>query len=178
ALAYSRMRYDDPQGDYGRQTRQRAVLTALVHKSSSVSTLLNQSFINSLSDQTQTDLTFDELTTIAKDYNSVRKNTSETHLQGNGEEVAKQSMEVMKKSELQRVTNFIRENLDLPHAETGDIQYKSSQGSSVSKTEEQINDIGMQKSTSGTKGNTSVAESNSNNGYRTGTGSGYSNSGY
>ena len=30
ALAYSRMRYDDPQGDYGRQKRQREVITKLV----------------------------------------------------------------------------------------------------------------------------------------------------
>lgn len=164
ALAYSRMRYDDPQGDYGRQTRQRAVLTALVHKSSSVSTLLNQSFINSLSDQTQTDLTFDELTTIAKDYNSVRKHTSETHLQGNGEEVAKQSMEVMKKSELQRVTNFIRENLDLPHAKTGNIQFKpSTQSTSTTKTTQDISNIGMQRS--GTNNGSTGNGSTSNSGY-------------
>lgn len=32
ALAYSRMRYDDPQGDYGRQKRQRQVLSALLKK--------------------------------------------------------------------------------------------------------------------------------------------------
>lgn len=175
ALAYSRMRYDDPQGDYGRQTRQRAVLTALVHKSSSVSTLLNQSFINSLSDQTQTDLTFDELTTIAKDYNSVRKNTSETHLQGNGEEVAKQSMEVMKKSELQHVTNFIRENLDLPHAKTGNIQFKpSTQSSTTTKSVQDINNIGSQRSTTGTSNKNSTG-TNSGSGISN---SGYSNSGY
>ncbi len=33
ALAYSRMRYDDPQGDYGRQQRQRQVITTLIKKS-------------------------------------------------------------------------------------------------------------------------------------------------
>ncbi len=175
ALAYSRMRYDDPQGDYGRQTRQRAVLTALVHKSSSVSTLLNQSFINSLSDQTQTDLTFDELTALAKDYNSVRKHTSETHLQGNGEEVAKQSMEVMKESELQRVTNFIRENLDLPHAKTGNIQFKpSTQSSTTTKSVQDINNIGSQRSTTGTSNKNSTG-TNSGSGISN---SGYSNSGY
>lgn len=147
ALAYSRMRYDDPQGDYGRQKRQRAVLSALLHKSSSVKTLLNQGFINSLSDQTQTDLTFDELTTIAKEYNSVRKNISETHLQGEGSEVAKQSMEVMKKDELQRVTDFVRKNLDLPHKKTGDIAFNpSKQSSETNKTVQDINNIGNKQS--------------------------------
>lgn len=35
ALSFSRMRYDDPEGDYGRQKRQRLVLKALVKKSAS-----------------------------------------------------------------------------------------------------------------------------------------------
>ncbi|MFD1473016.1 LCP family protein [Companilactobacillus mishanensis] len=123
ALAYSRMRYDDPDGDYGRQKRQRQVFTALLKKSSSIQSLLNQQFIKSLSNHTQTDLTFDELTTLAKDYRSVRDQTEETHLQGQGVQINKQSMEVVKKDELQRATDFIRKNLDLDHETTGNIQY-------------------------------------------------------
>lgn len=34
ALAYSRMRYDDPRGDYGRQERQRQVITTLIKRQS------------------------------------------------------------------------------------------------------------------------------------------------
>ena len=41
ALAYSRMRYDDPRGDYGRQERQRQVITTLIKKAVSVSSLTN-----------------------------------------------------------------------------------------------------------------------------------------
>ncbi|MBL3531332.1 LCP family protein [Companilactobacillus zhachilii] len=124
ALAYSRMRYDDPQGDYGRQTRQRAVLTALFQKSSSISTLLNQNFIDSLSGQTQTDLTFSDLKELAQDYRSARNETDQTHLQGHGESIDDQSMEVVDKAELQRVTDFIRGNLDLDKAPTGNIEYR------------------------------------------------------
>lgn len=119
ALAYSRMRYDDPNNDYGRQTRQRAVLMALVKKSGSVSTLLNQNFLNSLSSQVQTDLTFDNLVTLAKNYRHVDKTVKETHLQGTGKELGGQDMEVMSKKELQRVTNFIRHGLDLSYKDTG-----------------------------------------------------------
>ncbi|ARW51233.1 Transcriptional regulator LytR [Levilactobacillus brevis] len=121
ALAYSRMRYDDPDNDYGRQKRQRTVLMALVKKSGSISTLLNQSFISSLTKQTQTDLTFDDLTSLAQNYRSATKNLKETHLQGTGKKLNDQSMEVMKKSELQRVTNFIRNGLSLPSKKTGSI---------------------------------------------------------
>lgn len=171
ALAYSRMRYDDPDGDYGRQTRQRAVLTALLKKSSSVKTLLNQYFIDSIANQTQTDLTFDDLTALAKDYNSVRKHTSETHLQGKSAEVAKQSMEVMSKSELQRVTNFVRTNLDLSHAKTGTIAYvPNANSAATTKTEQDINNIGMQSSSStnrysGTAGANTTTGSTYGNGY-------------
>ena len=96
ALAYADMRYKDPKGDYGRQTRQRAILTAIIHKSGSISTLLNQKFIDSLSAQTQTDLTFDDLTAIAKDYRKATKNVKQTHLQGTGRTLNGQSMEVMR----------------------------------------------------------------------------------
>lgn len=167
ALAYVGMRYSDPNGDYGRQTRQREVLMTIVHKSGSISTLLNQNFINSLSSQTQTDLTFDDLTVIAKNYRSVREHTDETHIQGTSAEVSDQSMEVMKKSELQRATNFIRSNLGLSYAKTGDIEYKATQSSSTNKTSQQINNIGMEKST-GTKSSGTSNNYNTDSKYGTG----------
>ncbi|MFC6260658.1 LCP family protein [Levilactobacillus fujinensis] len=125
ALAYSRMRYDDPQGDYGRQTRQRAVLTALVKQSGSVSTLLNQDFISSLSKQVQTDLSFDDLTSLVKNYRSATGSIQQTHLQGTGKMINGQSLEVMNKTELQRVTNFVRDGLALSHKDTGKIALPS-----------------------------------------------------
>lgn len=121
ALAYSRMRYDDPNNDYGRQTRQRSVLMALVKKSGSISTLLNQSFLDSLSSQVQTDLSFDNLTELAKNYRSADKTVKETHLQGHGKELNDQDMEIMHKKELQRVTNFVRKGLGLSYKKTGTV---------------------------------------------------------
>lgn len=121
ALAYSRMRDDDPQGDYGRQTRQRKVIMALLKQSNSIKTLLNEDFISSLSKQTQTDLTFNDLTALAQNYRSAIKHIKTTHIQGTGETISGQSMEVATTSELQRVTNFIRRGLGLSHATTGTI---------------------------------------------------------
>lgn len=123
ALAYAGMRYSDPQGDYGRQRRQREVLMAIIKKSGSISTLLNQDFLDSMARQTQTDLTFDDLTAIAKDYRSVKQHVSENHLQGSSKYVADQSMEIIDKTELQRVTDQIRDSLDLPKDKTGNIAY-------------------------------------------------------
>jgi len=130
ALAYARMRYDDPQGDYGRQTRQREVIMAIMSKAGSVKTLLNKNFLDSISSQTKTDLTFDDLVALAQDYRGAKKTVSQTHLQGTGKTVNGQSMELMAKSELQRVTNLNRKNLGLAHAKTGNIALRTSATSS------------------------------------------------
>ncbi|APX71966.1 LCP family protein [Companilactobacillus allii] len=168
ALGYSRMRYDDPDGDYGRQTRQRAVLMAIIHKSGSISTLLNQKFIDSIAGQTQTDLTFDNLREIATNYRKATKNVSQNHLQGTGKSVSDQSMEVMSKKELQRITNIIRGGLGLKHAKTGNIAYRPSSSSTSTGS-----GYGTSSSSYGT-GSTSRSTSSTGTGtssYGSGTGS-------
>lgn len=134
ALAYSRMRYDDPQNDYGRQTRQRQVLTAIISKSSSISALLNKNFIDSISSETQTDFTFDNLVTLAKNYRSATKSIDETHAQGTGQTVNGQSMEIVSKTELQRVTNLVRSALSLSRADTGTAALSSSSASNANNS--------------------------------------------
>ncbi|GAB6093495.1 LCP family protein [Furfurilactobacillus curtus] len=113
ALKFSRMRYDDPQGDYGRQTRQRLVVEALFRKSIAVQTVLNSSFLNSISSQSQTDLTNSDLVKLAQNYRSATKNISSDHMQGQGQMINGQSFEVVGHSEKQRVTNELRTSLDL-----------------------------------------------------------------
>ncbi len=135
ALAYSRMRDDDPKGDYGRQTRQRKVIMALLKKSGSVSTLLNEEFISSLTKQTQTDLTFNDLTALATNYLSATKHIKTTHLQGTSETINSQSMEVASKTELQRVTNYIRNGLSLEYKATGTIANMDTATTSTTSTD-------------------------------------------
>ena len=135
ALAYARMRDDDPKGDYGRQTRQRKVIMALLAKSGSVSTLLNEQFISSLTKQTQTDLTFNDLTALATNYLSATKHIKTTHLQGTSETINGQSMEVASKSELQRVTTYIRKGLGLTYKKTGSIADMSATSTTATSTD-------------------------------------------
>jgi len=139
ALAYSRMRYDDPKGDYGRQTRQREVIMAIMSKSGSISALLNKDFLDSISASMKTDLTFSDLSALAQNYRGAKKTVSQTHLQGTGETVNGQSMEIMAKSELQRVTNFNRSNLGLAHAKTGNIALNVSSSSTSNSSVENDN---------------------------------------
>lgn len=119
ALSFSRMRYDDPQGDYGRQLRQRLVLQALLKKSASVSTLLNDKFMASIATNVETDMTYNDLMNLAKKYMPATKNQVSEHMQGVGDMYAGVSYQMVPESEKQRVTNKLRQSLDLPAKKTG-----------------------------------------------------------
>ena len=119
ALAYVRMRHEDPLGDYGRQTRQRQVLMKVALKSSHISNLLNQKFLNTISKQMQTDLSFDDLLALGTKYRVATHGMDSDHLQGTSTMIMGESFEVPTLSEKQRITNKIRSALDLEKAKTG-----------------------------------------------------------
>ncbi|WP_233547001.1 LCP family protein [Exiguobacterium sp. AM39-5BH] len=75
ALAYTRMRYDDPSGDFGRQERQRDVITALVNKGKddfSISKFNNM--LDVLGNNAKTNMTFKDIRTLSSDYMVAFKN--------------------------------------------------------------------------------------------------------
>ncbi|MGR3742477.1 LCP family protein [Companilactobacillus sp. DQM5] len=120
ALAYSRMRHEDPQGDYGRQKRQRQVIQAIVKKLLSANTLTKyQKILNSVSGSMKTDLTFDDMTTLAQSYRSAGKHMDSDFIQGNSTSVIYEkypsglSVEVPSNEELQRVSDEARTSLGM-----------------------------------------------------------------
>lgn len=122
ALAFSRMRYDDPQGDYGRQERQRLVLQGIVDAAKSNPTkLLNTDFLNSISSSMQTDLSYNDMLAIATKYSGAANNVKNDHIQGTGYSLTSGSTEVVSSSEQQRATNVLRKALGLPAANTGNL---------------------------------------------------------
>ena len=124
ALAFSRMRYGDPTGDYGRQQRQRLVLEGLIKKSANVSSLLNDKFMATISKNVRTDLTFGDMTTMASKYIKAKNHITTEHIQGvttnypdaAGNDV---SYEVIPQKEKQRVTDLARKALGLKAEKTG-----------------------------------------------------------
>lgn len=117
------MAYISNGNDYVRQDRQRAVLSALLHRGRSISTLFNQRLINSVSGQMETDLTFDSMVLLGKNYDDVGEHIDEDNLQGTPANVANQAMETVDKDQLQRITDDLRINLGLGKASTGNIEY-------------------------------------------------------
>ncbi|TCI77917.1 LytR family transcriptional regulator [Exiguobacterium sp. SH0S1] len=85
ALSYTRMRYEDPNGDFGRQERQRAVVTAIVEKGRSdfsVDTVTR--LLDVAGNHAKTNIEFNELVTLSTDYMNSFRNASTLRIEGTG----------------------------------------------------------------------------------------------
>ncbi|WP_334329725.1 LCP family protein [Companilactobacillus sp. HBUAS59699] len=123
ALAYSQETSSSSSGYLAHESRQGAMLAAIMHKCTSIKALMNQKFIKTLCSQVQTDMTFDNLTTIIKNYKHFTEKIDDTHISGTTKVIDGQTFEVVSQSELQRVSDFIRGGLALKTEKTGNIQY-------------------------------------------------------
>ena len=107
------MRYADPRGDYGRQLRQRNVVTAMVKKIASVGSITKyQSILNAISSNMKTDLTFDQMKAIYGNYKGAL-NVNQLQLQGNGQMIDGISYEVVPQENLTKVQNELKQTLDI-----------------------------------------------------------------
>lgn len=114
ALAYSRMRYDDPNNDYGRQERQRQVITSIMGSAASTRTLTNfQTVLKQVSNNMTTNLSFDDMVSIFSKYRGYAKTTDSDHLQGVNAMWGDAMVQVPATTELQRVSDKLRSEMDL-----------------------------------------------------------------
>lgn len=114
ALSYSRMRYDDPLGDYGRQKRQRQIITAIIKKSMSVSTLSSyKELLKTLEENMQTDLTYDDIMTIISQYKAAGHSIKSYTVQGEDAMIDGSSYQVAPASVKQKNSDRIRNELGL-----------------------------------------------------------------
>jgi polyisoprenyl-teichoic acid--peptidoglycan teichoic acid transferase len=111
AMWFSNMRYDDPQGDYGRQARQRLVLNALLHKAISYKTVLNNGFLNAISNNLKTNLTLSDMTQLALHYRQTNQNIKSDYAHGTGEMLDGVSFQDVSGQEQQRISNVLNNSL-------------------------------------------------------------------
>jgi len=118
ALDYSRMRYEDPQGDYGRQMRQRQVITAIIKSAASAKTFTHyQKVLDSISSSMTTNLSFNDMQSMFFNYRGAAANIDSDHVQGYGSMINGSSYEVIPSKELKRASNKLRKQLDLSEEE-------------------------------------------------------------
>ena len=113
ALSYSRMRYEDPNGDYGRQERQRKVIEGIVQKVLSLNSVSNyQEILTAVSDNMKTDVSFDDMKKIALDYRSAFGKVKQDQLQGTGFMQDGVSYQRVDEQELTRVQQELKNQLN------------------------------------------------------------------
>ncbi len=85
ALKYTRMRYEDPRGDFGRQMRQRQVIEQVVGKLSSDVSISNfNAIMDVVGKNAQTNVSFKPMRTLAFDYMDAFRNQKNLKLEGTG----------------------------------------------------------------------------------------------
>lgn len=85
ALQYARMRKQDPLGDFGRQERQREVISKVINKGASLSTLTNyDDILTALEDNIKTNLTLNEIIGIQLEYKDAAKSIEKLEVEGEG----------------------------------------------------------------------------------------------
>lgn len=110
-LAYTRMRHEDPRGDYGRQLRQRQVVIAMLQKLASVNSILKyKSILNVLSANMKTNLSFEDMQKIFINYRG-GKNITQLQLQGQTQEIDGVDYEVVPESNLTKIQQALKKTL-------------------------------------------------------------------
>ena len=115
ALAFARMRYEDPAGDTGRQGRQRLVIEAVIRTLATPDTLLNyQTILQSLSSNVQTSFQLSDFYTLqSQDYLGAVDNMNQQQLGGTGGMMNEIYYNFVDETEMTRVQDLLQAELEL-----------------------------------------------------------------
>ncbi|MDR4925459.1 LytR family transcriptional regulator [Peribacillus simplex] len=114
ALAYSRMRHDDPSGDFGRQSRQRSIIEAVIKEGASLSSLTKYNEVfDALGNNIQTNLTFDDMMDIQKNYRDASKSITQSSINGNGTKIDGIYYYIVSDEEKEKVQSELKEQLSI-----------------------------------------------------------------
>ncbi|URZ87235.1 LCP family protein [Floricoccus penangensis] len=113
ALVYSRMRYQDPEGDIGRQARQREVITKVIEKLLTMNSVSNyRNIFESLSGNLKTNIKINSNTLMQlMGFSSSFETIQSIKLQGVGEMINEVSYQVMPENNLLSVQNTLRRSI-------------------------------------------------------------------
>ena len=114
ALKYSRMRYSDPNNDYGRQKRQQQIIESVIQKfkkSGSIGTANN--ILDAVKDGVKTNIPVDDIATLYGNYHAAMDNVTTYHFQGQDATIEGVSFQIASPKEINRISKLIRKQLGL-----------------------------------------------------------------
>ncbi|WP_413378003.1 LCP family protein [Alkalihalobacillus sp. 1P02AB] len=123
ALAYSRMRKQDPRGDFGRNDRQRQVVEAVIQEGAQFSSITKAGqILGAVGESVRTDLDLDGIWTIQSNYKEARHNIEQMEITGNGTHIDGIYYLQVPDEEINRVSQELRIHLELETNETASSQ--------------------------------------------------------
>lgn len=115
ALVYARMRYDDPEGDYGRQKRQREVIQKVLKKILALDSVSSyKKILSAVSKNMQTNIEISSSTIPSLlGYTDALKTIETYQLKGEGQTINGTSYEIVSSDHLLEIQNTIKKQLGL-----------------------------------------------------------------
>ncbi|WP_066055797.1 LCP family glycopolymer transferase [Robertmurraya korlensis] len=117
ALQYARMRKEDPRGDFGRQERQREVISKVIAKGKSLKALTNyEDILEALQGNIKTNLTLKQIIDIQKSYIAAAESIEKVEIEGEGKILSNGVWYyLVDDSTRQTLSNDLRTHLELPN---------------------------------------------------------------
>ncbi len=122
ALAFARMRYDDPEGDIGREKRQQMVIKAIVDKLLSLEGISNyKAILKSVETNMKTNLSLNDLIDIQQGYSDAIQDYTQLSIAGEDMYFEEIYYYYVNPEERLRVSNLLRDQLELEHVTEEDM---------------------------------------------------------
>ena len=129
ALAFARMRKTDPEGDFGRQKREKLVIKAILDKALSLGSLMNyESLLKTLENNVRTNLTFKDMADMYTAYGKSLENFKQDSLAGEELWLDEIYYYYVQPEERLDISNRLRQELELSavildNMELSDVDY-------------------------------------------------------
>lgn len=116
ALIFSRIRYEDPRGDFGRQIRQKQLIEAIMNKAASTTSLWKfNDIFDVLGENVKTNFTLTQLLELKSKYSKMNQNIEQLNFEkGTGRRIGKPWYYLPDEGEVATFSKELNEHLDLP----------------------------------------------------------------
>lgn len=112
ALKYSRMRYDDPNNDYGRQKRQQQILASVIQTFKQKGSLkAANEILDAVGDGVKTNVPINHVNTLYQKYNNSLTHIKTEHFQGQTAVIDGVSFQIASTNEINRVSKLLHQQL-------------------------------------------------------------------
>ncbi|WP_277423916.1 LytR family transcriptional regulator [Bacillus sp. FJAT-42376] len=115
ALKYSRMRYEDPDGDFGRQLRQRKIIEAVIAKGANIQSITKFSdMLSVVENNVKTNMSFDNMWDMVSNYRDASQKMVQHSIDGKGTKIDGIYYLEVPEENRTALTNELKASLDIP----------------------------------------------------------------